>query len=44
MDKLIEFLKNLLSKKFSGTVEITFYNGGIRGFKAKARDNSLQSQ
>jgi len=37
MDKLIEYLKNLCKLKFSGSVVITFRNGGIRGFKANTK-------
>lgn len=40
MDKLIEFLKNLCKIKFSGSVVITFNDGGVRSFKANIKNNS----
>jgi hypothetical protein len=40
MEKLLEFIERLKRIKFSGSVVVTFRNGGIRSFKANSKDNS----
>ncbi len=40
MERIIEIIRTLISRKFSGDIIITFNNGGIRGVR-KARYESL---
>jgi len=37
MYKLVEILKKLISEKFTGTLEINFNQGGVRGIKQITR-------
>jgi len=38
MEKIFDIIKLLVFKKFTGTIEITFNQGGIRGVKKVKRE------
>ena len=39
MEKLINYIKKMINEKFTGTIEVTFNQGGVRGAKKIIREN-----
>jgi hypothetical protein len=38
-EKLLYYIKGLVSKEFTGSLEIIFFKGGIRGVKKVHKEN-----